>query len=568
MHAAVPARGRAAFWTLVALTGATRLAIVLADHRSLIASDIYPDDAFYYLRVAANVVEGRGWTFDGLAPTNGFHPLYMLMVIPIMALSRGDLVLPIHLTGVLLTAWAVGTGVVLHALLSRVAGRRAALFGLFVWAVSPYFVLMSINGLETGVALFFVLLVPWLYLSWFCGERPPDGRRALAFGAVCGLAVLARIDLLLLVAAIALHWVVGRARARDGRWRPGALTAAAAVAVWLPWGLVSHAATGHWLPTSGAASRVIALNFGWLNMQPIWPTLSEHARLFDPAHVPAAYHADVATKLVFVFLLENPLLALLRANVPAGAWADLDGFVPYRLFCRNPAAATALVATAIVALLLWRRRARARAGAVPAAPRPLPGLVLASYLALVALGYTFYSPAHWYFNRYLVGPILLTMTYALVEAARFFAPRARRRAGVIAAVAIAACLLIQGRCFSALRWSEAPAAGFLASWRGIGAQVDPHARLGAFQAGIYGYFGGREVVNLDGKVNQDAWAALRDNRLHEYIRAQGVRYILDRDWMVDALVARHAPPGAFGFRAVSVGTRTGGVQLFEIDHAD
>ena len=107
--------------------------------------------------------------------------------------------------------------------------------------------------------------------------------------------------------------------------------------------------------------------------------------------------------------------------------------------------------------------------------------MLASYLALVALGYTFYSPAHWYFNRYLVGPILLTMTYGLVEAARFFAPRARRRAGVIAAVAIAACLLIQGRCFSALRWSEAPAAGFLASWRGIGAQVDPHARLGAFQ---------------------------------------------------------------------------------------
>jgi hypothetical protein len=36
----------------------------------------------------------------------------MLMVMPIMALSRGDLVLPIHLTGVLLTAWAMGTGVV------------------------------------------------------------------------------------------------------------------------------------------------------------------------------------------------------------------------------------------------------------------------------------------------------------------------------------------------------------------------------------------------------------------------------------------------------------------------
>ena len=65
-------------------------------------------------------------------------------------------------------------------------------------------------------------------------------------------------------------------------------------------------------------------------------------------------------------------------------------------------------------------------------------------------------------------------------------------------------------------------------------------------------------------MNQDAWAAMRDKRLHEYIRAQGVRYILDRDWIVDALCTRHAPPGRFAYRAVSVGTRTGGVQLFEV----
>jgi hypothetical protein len=568
MHAAVPARGRAAFWALVALTGATRLAIVLADHRSLIANDVYPDDAFYYLRVAANVVEGRGWTFDGLAPTNGFHPLYMLMVMPIMALSRGDLVLPIHLTGVLLTAWAMGTGVVLHALLARTAGRRTALFGLFVWAVSPFFVLMSINGLETGVAMFFVLLILWLYLSWFRGDWPPGARQALIFGAACGLATLARIDLLLLVAALALDWLVRQARARERSWALGALVAAAAAAVWLPWGLVSHAVTGHWLPTSGSASRLVALNFGWLNMRPIWPALTEQTRLFDPAHVPAAYHADVGTKMVFVFALENPLLAWLRANVPAGAWADLDGFVPYELFCRNPPAATAIVSATTIALLLWRRRARARQDAVPEGPRPLPRLVLGGYLALVALGYTFYSPAHWYFNRYLAGPILLTMIYALAEAAPFFARRAWRRAGGIAALAIGVCLLVQWRCFAGLRWSEAPTGGFLASWRNIGAHVDPGARMGAFQAGIYGYFGGREVVNLDGKVNQDAWAALRDNRLHEYIRAQGVRYILDRDWMIDALVARHAPPGRFSYRAVSIGSHTGGVRLYEVRHGD
>ena len=64
----------------------------------MIANDIYPDDAFYYLRIAANVASGRGLTFDGAAPTNGFHPLYLFMLVPIMAASRANLVLPIHLS--------------------------------------------------------------------------------------------------------------------------------------------------------------------------------------------------------------------------------------------------------------------------------------------------------------------------------------------------------------------------------------------------------------------------------------------------------------------------------------
>jgi hypothetical protein len=561
----VPARARAAFWALVVLAGVTRLAVALADYRSLIGNDIYPDDAFYYLRIAQNVVAGQGWTFDRLAPSNGFHPLYMLMVLPIMALTRGDLVLPIHLSGVMLTGWAVATAIVLRALLVKVAGWRIAIVGLALWAICPYFILMSVNGLETGVAVFFALLVPLLYLSWFCSDEVPGRKRALAFGCVCGLAILARIDLLLLLAAIAADWLLGYARPRR-RLAVAAMAVLGAAAVWLPWGLCSHAATGHWLPLSGAASREIALNFGWLNMQPIWPALSPAERLFDPAHAPAAYYADVATKMAFVFLLESPLLAPIRANVPAGPWADLDNFLPYRLFQPHPALAATFALTAMLAAsAVVRRRARARPLSTAGDPRRGHlRRVLGIYLALVWAGYTFYSPAHWYFNRYLVGPVLLVTVYLLVQAGAFFSRHERRIAGLVAALAILACQLAQWQAFGKLRWSPVPDTGFLASWRGMGAHVDPDARLGAFQAGIYGYFGQRDVVNLDGKVNQDALAALRGKRLHEYVQAQGVRYILDRDWIVDALCARHAPPDAFEYRVASVGKRSGGVQLFEV----
>ena len=41
------------------------------------------DDAFYYLHIARNVAMGKGVSFDGLTPTNGFHPLYLGMFIPL-----------------------------------------------------------------------------------------------------------------------------------------------------------------------------------------------------------------------------------------------------------------------------------------------------------------------------------------------------------------------------------------------------------------------------------------------------------------------------------------------------
>ena len=559
-------------WALVVLAGATRLAVALADHRSLIANDVYPDDAFYYLRIAANTVAGRGLTFDGLAPTNGFQPLYFILLLPIIALGHGSLLFPIHASGVLLAVWAAGTAAVLRAFLLRLAGPGVALFGLLLWAVCPYFILMSVNGLETGPAMFFTLLVPLLYLSWFRGDQPAGAKRAIAFGAVCGLAVLARLDLLLLVAAVAADAVLrGLRRPRRAGAIP-ALALAGALAIWLPWALVSHAQTGHWIPLSGAASREIALNFGWLNLQPVWSSVGPDKLLFDPRHVPAAFTLDVATKLAVVFLFEHPLLGPLRANVLVGPWAELDDYVPYRLLLANPAlfAALAIAVGAAVTAVAWRR-ARARVSAVEARDERRVSLrrLVVVFLLLVAVGYSVYAPTHWYFNRYLAGPILLATAYLLVDVAAPVVRAERRRAAVaLVAVAIVACQLAQWRFFTRLRWSDTPPGGFLATWQTLGSRLDPEARIGAFQAGIYGWFSGRDIVNLDGKVNQDAAGALREEQLHEYVRRQGIRYVLDGQRMLHALCARHAPPGTVAFRSIARDPSGSGVQLFEVVRGD
>ena len=41
------------------------------------------DDSYYYFLTASNLASGKGPTFDGLHPTNGFHPLWMGVLVPV-----------------------------------------------------------------------------------------------------------------------------------------------------------------------------------------------------------------------------------------------------------------------------------------------------------------------------------------------------------------------------------------------------------------------------------------------------------------------------------------------------
>src|SRR5262245_31577955 len=45
------------------------------------------EDGFFYLTLARNLAHGLGTTFDGLHPTNGYHPLWMLCLAPLVGVA-------------------------------------------------------------------------------------------------------------------------------------------------------------------------------------------------------------------------------------------------------------------------------------------------------------------------------------------------------------------------------------------------------------------------------------------------------------------------------------------------
>ena len=82
--------GLAAGWVLLVGPFVLELfAIFRASHLWLIAR--LPDDGFYYLEIASRLSRGQGFTFDGINATNGFHPLWQFLLVPVAwATGGGD----------------------------------------------------------------------------------------------------------------------------------------------------------------------------------------------------------------------------------------------------------------------------------------------------------------------------------------------------------------------------------------------------------------------------------------------------------------------------------------------
>jgi hypothetical protein len=170
------------------------------------------DDAYYYFKVAQNISEGHGSTFDGINRTNGYHPLWMLVCIPIFALARFDLILPLRVLLLVMSGLSVATGILLYRLVGRIfmpaIGAMAALF--WVFSQDVLFTIYQ-NGLESGIAAFFiVLLVYKLYefeISWRKNDVSKKQLAILALIAV--LTMFSRLDLVFLAGIVGL-WIIFR----------------------------------------------------------------------------------------------------------------------------------------------------------------------------------------------------------------------------------------------------------------------------------------------------------------------------------------------------------------------
>ena len=155
---------------LLAAAGALLLGL-LGKPLDTLVGRILVDDAFYYLVPAQNFLEGRGTSLDGMNPSNGYHPLWMLLAIIGASLVPDGLALQLlpALSG---ACYILGAGLLAFGLFPRAsAAAKALLFALFCFNFQLFKIFLQ--GMENGVN-FLALAALLVFLQQRFHPPPPQ----------------------------------------------------------------------------------------------------------------------------------------------------------------------------------------------------------------------------------------------------------------------------------------------------------------------------------------------------------------------------------------------------------
>jgi len=154
---------------------------------------IFPDDAYYYLRIAQNIVAGLGSSFDGINQTNGYHPLWMMILTALAAVFRS----PEGLVRATLVFQVLATSAgfaFLGLSFSETGKSRKALWiaGALVF-LNPISASIFINGLESAI---YFLALSFGFRLWMNLQKKTPGSSFswLGAGLFFGMVFLSRLD--------------------------------------------------------------------------------------------------------------------------------------------------------------------------------------------------------------------------------------------------------------------------------------------------------------------------------------------------------------------------------------
>jgi hypothetical protein len=225
----------------------TVLLILYALPTQIEPTNFMQDDCYFYLQVAGNIISGYGSTFHKITPTNGYHPLWMFFSILGLFIAGGEKVLGLRIIFAIQAAMVLGIAIYFFKIAKSISLRFSTV-GLAILAA--YFFGTSIYGLEAHLNGLLLTAGIYYFLLAFTTDKLGQW---ICTGILLGLAILARLDNIFIVASMVCFGIVSHQDLGGEKLFKRFLALAVPVsAVILPYLIYNFLSYGHFVPISGS----------------------------------------------------------------------------------------------------------------------------------------------------------------------------------------------------------------------------------------------------------------------------------------------------------------------------
>ena len=460
--------------------------------------DVNFDDSFYYFQIARNLAEGEFSTFDGgITRTNGYHPLWMLLIVPF------------H--------WAFD--------------REAALF-----AIKAFEIMLVAGGIALVVTATRLTRLPWILTL---AALPALFQNRNLYSGLEAAAALFMLGLLFLTLCLYAR--------NSARWK----WALATVVFALPWVRLEYAAI-----SLAATTALCLIGWSWQDRPPHAP-LGVRGRSISVIKGMVPLLAAGAGILVYgvynqlAFGGIAPVSGASRIAWSQVEWErdsltkNLHGFLEIDAFDNE--LWVALEVCAYLVLVWWfARRSHSREDWLLLAFLTSAFGLAVGHLGKFAQSVLTVDPLWgnygWYFvpaylMMELIVPVRLYVAIHLIR--RFIGPRAPRTANILSLVGIVVGVVIQpekGDITIPFGYVDQAVASTVREWemtsyagtKVMNRLIPKDSVVGSWNAGVTGYFSSVPVVNLDGLVNSyDYFHARRNGNGAAFYERFGITHFAD-----------------------------------------
>jgi len=439
-----------------------------------------PDDAYLSLEVARNFAEGK-WFFYGEQHTSGFQPLYVFIMTPVFMILKNDAIFPIYISLALSSLVGFGTIYFLYKLIRIIYNDNYSPFiSVLLFILLPVTIVNISNGLETSVSLFFFVLVFYYLYKYRLPEiKSILPKQIFLFGAIVGLAMLARIDNVMVILGIIVFAALKYRKEKTNvnlLLKYLALFAVGTALIYIPYMILSYSFTGDIFPASGKAVHQIGKDM-------------------------VNYHSGGQSGLF-------TLLQLSLNNI----------YINYSV----------VIIFAIISTFVYRLKAQTCPWFKGSVTEHLP-LITTSLLLFAS--YTFYLTANWFYSRYFFPLglffVLLTAHTSNQLILSFNSSKSKAIVFAVTIITLISANLIRPG-FKDFFFKEYPKSGYIEIGKWVNDNFSKGTIIGSNQTGALSYFSKDiNIINLDGVVNKEAYNAIKNKELIEYIKSKKIEYFVD-----------------------------------------